>query len=613
MEGRSRSRKPIPGAFPGASSRGSSSESSESGSTSNVTASLIADVQKPNGALTNAQVHDSSLEHEAEGHVTPKNAAQKTPKRRRSLGVAPAVVAPATEFGVVAATADAPEDDTSALTPRAKGKGKAKASTTVASATPTARLVIPKPPARSTTHASSSRHYVEISSDTEALPDAMVISALKREIASLKKQLATAQQQQHKKKDSTSSNPSELIRMKEELAKEQAQVQALQLSNKQFRETVRSGLLCGICDELLYQPWALSPCGHVYCLPCLQSWFNPEADEDDEGAEVKGNKTCPDCRAKIRLKPIQVFIIKSLVEMIHPNPASIPVPPSPATENPADPWDGVFSEPGNGTGGDTDLDDDDDEDEDEYAPASEVDLHLGDDYCECGEGDTYDDEGYCRFCGLHEPPDDDDDDDDDEPSSDEHEGARRMLMNPAPYRTSLHQTLSSSTNWGAPSVRNWGLRGDEEDSNTDDDVSESDSESGSDSPESAIYILPSPTPPCLDLDPQSNTHLQPSQLELCNRGVPYDMIRRYNVRYHSQRGICAQVGRNHTLWLGWNLLDIEDTDTDGSRWVASCLRDIESRTEEWKVMPAANGGWTAFRLILQGGAEDFGHWEDPDD
>lgn len=380
----------------------------------------------------------------------------------------------------------------------------------------------------------------------------------------------------------------------------------------QFRETVRSGLLCGICDELMYQPWALSPCGHVYCLSCLHSWFHPEADEESD-EPPKSNKTCPDCRAKIHHRPVQVFVIKSLVEAVHP--IDEPVPPSPALEGPSDPWEGIFSEHGSVAA--EESEDDGDMDEDEFVAASDVDLGLGEDYCECREADSYDDEGYCRFCGLHEPEDDGEDDDDEAAHTAEEEddgNAQRQSLFANSYRDPLRWNPLTSS-WGQQSARDWSVHGDEDDSNTDDGsddgASDSDSESGSSS--SHVYILPSPTPPCLDLDPQRNTHLQPSQLELCNRGVPYDMIRKYEVRYEPQRGIRAHLGRNRTLWLGWNLLDIEDTDTDGSRWVGRCVRDVEARTEEWKVVVAAFGGWTAFRMILQGGPEDFGHWEDPED
>ncbi|KAG8880134.1 hypothetical protein FRB97_001065 [Tulasnella sp. 331] len=632
MDNRPRIKKHVPGAFPGAASSSGSSQSSSAStsSSSNVKigatnvplSSINQDIQHLAQALKDAQLRHTSPDCESAELLTPKNIvthAQKKGKGRRSLGSASATGANTTEFGLATAgvvngggTAVGGEDDS--LTPRAKGKGKAKPPpAVVTTASPgAARLAASKQTARSTTHATTSRHYVEVSSESDTAPDALVISTLKREVASLKKQLAAAQHHNRNKEIITPSNI-ELSRTKEELAEQRAQVQALQTSNKQFRESVRSGLLCGICDELLYQPWALSPCGHVYCFSCLHSWFHPEADEESD-EPPKSNKTCPDCRAKIRWRPVQIFVIKSLVEAIHPTDE--PVPPSPALEGPADPWEGVFSEHGSAAG--VEGEDSEEEgyvDEDEFVRAAE--MVLGGDYCECGEGDTFDDEGYCRFCGLREPVVEEDGDEEaahtaDEEEEEEEEEEVRGGLRQTLYRDPLRWNPLTSS-WH--STRDWSIHDGDGDSNTDDasdDGSESDSGSAASS-SSHVYILPSPTPPCLDLDPQRNTHLQPSQLELCNRGVPYDMIRKYDVRYDPQRGIKAHLGRNRTLWLGWNLLDIEDTDMDGSRWVERCVMDVEARSEEWKVVVAAFGGWTAFRMILQGGPEDFGHWEDPED
>lgn len=189
---RPRIRTHVPGAFPGASG-GSSPQSSASGSSSNVATNLPLsghqDVQHLAQALHDARIHDTSSDAEAAELLTPKNTAQKKGKGRRSLGSSSATGANATEFGIVAAVVDTTGDGTADLTPRAKGKGKAKPPAVVAvtTASPAARLVAAKQTPRATAHATTSRHYVEVSSDSEATPDALVISTLKREVASLKK------------------------------------------------------------------------------------------------------------------------------------------------------------------------------------------------------------------------------------------------------------------------------------------------------------------------------------------------------------------------------------------------------------------------------------------
>jgi hypothetical protein len=117
----------------------------------------------------------------------------------------------------------------------------------------------------------------------------------------------------------------------------------------------QQAITCQVCLELMYKPYALSPCGHLACYECLVSWF--KASPEDRPAPppvLMRKKTCPHCRAAITDRPVQVWGIKSIVsnfsksgllqgtflpqdESSHQNGNE--------NEN-ADPWDGIFRKVG---------------------------------------------------------------------------------------------------------------------------------------------------------------------------------------------------------------------------------------------------------------------------
>ena len=66
-------------------------------------------------------------------------------------------------------------------------------------------------------------------------------------------------------------------------------------------DAMRHLVTCQICHRFMYEPYALS-CGHTYCYSCLSQWL---------GSSRK--KTCPDCRAEIRLQPTPSYVIRELV------------------------------------------------------------------------------------------------------------------------------------------------------------------------------------------------------------------------------------------------------------------------------------------------------------
>ena len=116
----------------------------------------------------------------------------------------------------------------------------------------------------------------------------------------------------------------------------------------------------------------LSPCGHVLCQGCLQSWFRsaPPAedemhDEEDPLALVYRTKTCPCCRAVVRSRPTQLFIIKSIASALDKAKSADSRRNSPPPD--PDPWAGIFPDLEEIMSTDDDEDEEtDEEDEDEY-------------------------------------------------------------------------------------------------------------------------------------------------------------------------------------------------------------------------------------------------------
>jgi hypothetical protein len=72
-------------------------------------------------------------------------------------------------------------------------------------------------------------------------------------------------------------------------------------------EDMRSLALCKICIKPFYEPFILS-CGHTYCYSCLASWFGG-------GHGRKSKKSCPDCRARVRVQPSPNYLLRDLVHM----------------------------------------------------------------------------------------------------------------------------------------------------------------------------------------------------------------------------------------------------------------------------------------------------------
>ncbi|KAF7343408.1 RING-type domain-containing protein [Mycena venus] len=116
-------------------------------------------------------------------------------------------------------------------------------------------------------------------------------------------------------------------------------------------------LTCQVCLDLLHKPYALAPCGHIACYNCLVAWFTSEPEEQHHHFGPR-RKTCPNCRATIKERPVEVWNIKELVAGLvksglvsgpsisagPPPPPALPGVPPPANA-PSDPWHNIFRYP----------------------------------------------------------------------------------------------------------------------------------------------------------------------------------------------------------------------------------------------------------------------------
>ncbi|KAF8552871.1 hypothetical protein OG21DRAFT_1510954 [Imleria badia] len=194
--------------------------------------------------------------------------------------------------------------------------------------------------------------------------------------------------------------------LRQRLKESESQISKLHSKTKKSDEvitTVESNSQCQICMELLYRPYALSPCGHILCVTCLQEWFRkaPAVDDDmyddtDPDYLLRRRKTCPCCRAHVRHRPIPVFMIKAIVAAI----AKVKAPQTGASlgrdlaSNDSDPWEGLFPDDdeeiddfGATDGEDEDEDEDIDEEDEEdsswydevfsYGTGSEDETYAG--------------------------------------------------------------------------------------------------------------------------------------------------------------------------------------------------------------------------------------------
>ncbi|UZJ54770.1 hypothetical protein CBS101457_004090 [Exobasidium rhododendri] len=130
------------------------------------------------------------------------------------------------------------------------------------------------------------------------------------------------------------------------------QIEALQLENARLQEEIgmKDSVMslqrdtisafygqctCTICMELVWRPHVLSPCGHMFCARCLVAWFTkPLVNESPLPSDLQGDrreverreferrrtlkrvKVCPHCREKVSVAPVEVWLVKGLIDQI---------------------------------------------------------------------------------------------------------------------------------------------------------------------------------------------------------------------------------------------------------------------------------------------------------
>ena len=72
-------------------------------------------------------------------------------------------------------------------------------------------------------------------------------------------------------------------------------------------EDMRNLIMCKICIRPLYEPFSLGECGHTYCYSCLSEWF--------ANKPGRRKRSCPDCRADVKVQPAPNYLLRELVHM----------------------------------------------------------------------------------------------------------------------------------------------------------------------------------------------------------------------------------------------------------------------------------------------------------
>ncbi|KAF7298505.1 Ring finger domain-containing protein [Mycena kentingensis (nom. inval.)] len=127
--------------------------------------------------------------------------------------------------------------------------------------------------------------------------------------------------------------------LKKEVAKLQKERKESQAS-KQSATDLEDAVCCEICSSKMWSPYILE-CGHSFCRTDLEDWFQgalnrhrtqyphynlnaqPAIPHNLLGFGVAAafqmpqpSYTCPKCRAAVRSKPIQNFVVKHVVELV---------------------------------------------------------------------------------------------------------------------------------------------------------------------------------------------------------------------------------------------------------------------------------------------------------
>ncbi|KAF7345404.1 Ring finger domain protein [Mycena venus] len=331
--------------------------------------------------------------------------------------------------------------------------------------------------------------------------------------------------------------------------------------NEELLQTIETSLQCQICIELLSKPNVLAPCGHVFCLECLQQWFRsaPGNDSDDgmdpedrEEYILSREKSCPCCRTRVVRRPVPVFLVKSVVTALR---STTTQPIAAADEEDADPWKGLFLPDYESS------ESDDDVDLDGYGSSEDDGAEFFDHYSD--DLEELDDAEMALALGLG-----------------------------AAYPQELTRFYASASESEDGSASD----SDEDEEGEEENVEDEDEEKEGDSDTDTTYCLARWEPPghVVEFENVSN-----SLWKMQRRGCTTQLIALFNMRYHHDEGLIAHVSSldasehdvsmgHNRLFLRWNIdIGIEsvaDSDVDGEAeraYIGRQLRDIRRHPERW--------------------------------
>ncbi|KAF9014522.1 hypothetical protein BDZ89DRAFT_448206 [Hymenopellis radicata] len=323
--------------------------------------------------------------------------------------------------------------------------------------------------------------------------------------------------------------------------------------------TIETALQCQICMEMLLKPYALSPCGHILCLPCLQEWFRkapPSADDMDIDPEdfedpqyiMNRQKSCPCCRATVLHRPVPVFLVKSVATTLlkakgpgHTAGTPVSRADGTSTVDGEDPWSGLF-------------------------PADEDMEDMDDDY-------DFDEAGYMPWMFGADSDED---------------------------------------------FESYGSAGDESMDDDEEDASDDDSVTSYYVPAYVPSVWERP-----HVHFSGGQRHDPQYVKMRRRGCTRDMIRMYGMTYSHDDGLVVYVrsldpdiavtafreadrANVHTIriFVGWNV-HLAPGDRGGHAYVNALLHEYQEHPERFAPIARANGGWDIKALVRVDDVEEL--------
>ncbi|KAG5638571.1 hypothetical protein H0H81_011917 [Sphagnurus paluster] len=365
---------------------------------------------------------------------------------------------------------------------------------------------------------------------------------------------------------------------KSKVKKEQeTQLQALKAKVEKKDELIASietSIQCQICMDTLHKPHALSLCGHILCLLCLQEWFRkapPSADDsymnqsaqDDPNYILMRPKSCPCCRAVVPRRPVPVFVVKAVAAALVQYKSGLNSPEVENADEDEDPWKGLFIAT-------------DEEDEDMYCDAYSSDEDYGDPVEWAMQAPSV------RF-------------------------AQQLLLDERRFmlRYQVNDEEDDLDEVDDVVIDVSGSEDGGEDQASDDDVgfnlSSSTSSNSSIYPYTSspsMYVPAQWEPPRGTPDADDYARAGPAALRLLRRGCTPEMVRRFGMAYTHARGLVAHLpsldpeefarprvnglvpARMHRVFLGWNLR-LAPGDYTGERYMRSVLEEMKEYPDRW--------------------------------